>query len=90
MSSNSLVRFTRSCPTCGRRIQIRGSLLGRVVACRHCNAEFVAMVSDDTSGCVDDAQRLMDRVESVLSRSQAPMVDNPVMESPASSTTPAG
>ncbi|WP_233903441.1 hypothetical protein [Stieleria maiorica] len=48
------------------------------------------MVSDDTSGCVDDAQRLMDRVESVLSRSQAPMVDNPVMESPASSTTPAG
>ena len=69
MSTNSLVRFTRSCPTCGRRIQIRGALLGRVVACRHCNAEFVAMAADDSVGCVDDAQRLMDRVDSVLSRS---------------------
>lgn len=71
MSTNSLVRFTRSCPTCGRRIQIRGSLLGKVVACQHCNAEFVAMATDQLSGCVDDAQRLMDRVDSALSRSQS-------------------
>ncbi|WP_286177896.1 hypothetical protein [Stieleria mannarensis] len=48
------------------------------------------MVSDDASGCMDDAQRLMDRVESALSRSQAPVIDNPVMETPASTTTPAG
>ncbi|MDV6029510.1 MAG: response regulator [Phycisphaera sp. RhM] len=87
MSTNSLVRFTRSCPTCGRRIQIRGSLLGRVVACRHCNAEFVASASDDAAGCTDDAQRLMDRVESVLSRSQPPMIDTPTTS--ASTTTPA-
>lgn len=73
MSFNSLVRFTRSCPTCGRRIQIRSSLLGHTVACRHCNAEFVAMASDDSAGCVDDAQRLMDRVDSVLSQSDAPI-----------------
>ncbi len=86
MSTNSLVRFTRSCPTCGRRIQIRGSLLGRVVACRHCNAEFVASASDDAPGCIDDAKRLMDRVESVLSRSQPPMIET---TTPASSTTPA-
>ncbi|MCS7469512.1 response regulator [Stieleria sp. ICT_E10.1] len=90
MSTNSLVRFTRSCPTCGRRIQIRGSLLGRVVACRHCNAEFVASASDDATGCIDDAQRLMDRVESVLSRSQPPMIDTPASTpTPASTTTPA-
>ena len=73
MNTNSLVRFTRSCPTCGRRIQIRGALLGKLVACRHCNAEFVAMVTDDTAGRVDEAQRLMDRVESVLSRTQPPV-----------------
>jgi hypothetical protein len=75
MSNNSLVRFTRSCPTCGRRIQIRGSLLGRMVACRHCNAEFVAMAADDSVGCIDDAQRLMDRVDSVLLRSGAPVAE---------------
>ena len=74
MSNNSLVRFTRSCPTCGRRIQIRGSLLGRTVACRHCNAEFIAMATDDTAGSVDDAQRLMDRVDAVLSRTHPSLV----------------
>jgi len=74
MNSNSLVRFTRSCPTCGRRIQIRGSLLGHVVACRHCNAEFVATATDEVPGQVDDATRLMQRVESMLSRSQAAIV----------------
>jgi len=74
MGTNSLVRFTRSCPTCGRRIQIRGSLLGQVVACRHCNAEFVAMASDESLGSVDDGQRLMDRVDSVLSRSRPPVL----------------
>ena len=69
MSTNSLVRFTRSCPTCGRRTQIRGSLLGRTVACRHCNAEFIASATDEGAGHVDEAQRLMDRVETALSKS---------------------
>jgi len=36
------VKFTQSCPTCGRRIRIRASLLGYTVACQHCRAEFVA------------------------------------------------
>ncbi len=84
MSTNSLVRFTRSCPTCGRLIQIRGSLLGKTVACRHCNAEFVAMATDDSAGYIDDAQRLMDRVESVLSQSHS------AMTSDRSTTTHAG
>ncbi|OYP32342.1 hypothetical protein CGZ80_19955 [Rhodopirellula sp. MGV] len=67
MQSNSLIRFTRSCPTCGRRIQIRGSLLGREVSCQHCNAKFVAMATDDSAGRIDDAQRLLDRVDTILS-----------------------
>lgn len=79
MNTNSLIRFTRSCPTCGRRIQIRSSLLGHIVACRHCNAEFVATGTDDSAGCVDDAQRLLDRVDSVLSRSHTPIADNQVV-----------
>ena len=74
MHTNSLVRFVRSCPTCGRRIQIRGSLLGRVVACRHCNAEFIATAADELPGQVDDATRLMERVESMLSRAQTDIV----------------
>ena len=82
MSSNSLVRFIRSCPTCGRRIQIRGSLLGRVVACGHCNAEFVASSSDEMPGQVDEATRLMERVDSMLSQSQAGLVASQAAEVP--------
>lgn len=76
MNANSLVRFVRSCPTCGRRMQIRGSLLGRMVTCRHCNAEFVATSSDEAPGQVDEATRLMERVESMLSQSQNGLVAN--------------
>ena len=36
------VRFTQSCPTCGRRIQVRASLMGCEVRCQHCDAVFVA------------------------------------------------
>ncbi|MFU7559565.1 response regulator [Stieleria sp. JC731] len=74
MQSNSLIRFTRSCPTCGRRIQIRGTLLGREVACPHCNAKFTAMATDDAPGRIDDAQRLLDRVDTMLSKVETPPV----------------
>ena len=70
MNSNTVIRFSRSCPTCGRRMKIESSLLGRVVACQHCSAEFTAMASDDGGGHFDDAHRLMERVESMLSRSE--------------------
>ena len=41
------IKFTQSCPTCGRRIQVRASLLGCTVGCQHCKAEFTA-VNDQT------------------------------------------
>ncbi len=41
------VRFTQSCPTCGRRVQVRASLIGYTVACQHCNAEFIAEAEGD-------------------------------------------
>ena len=36
------VRFTQSCPTCGRRVQVRVSLVGYDVACPHCQSHFRA------------------------------------------------
>ena len=70
MVSQTLIRFSNSCPTCGRRIQIRSGLLGKTVACPHCQAEFVARSGDHGTGVSDDSQRLMDRVELALMRSQ--------------------
>ena len=72
------VRFTQSCPTCGRRIQIRASLIGCTVACQHCHAEFVAKSSDSASVATEDVQRiepadpLMARVEQALQRAKDP------------------
>ncbi|MGB7328798.1 MAG: response regulator [Rubripirellula sp.] len=73
------VRFTQSCPTCGRRVQIRASLIGYTVACQHCNAEFVAAASLDEGSSATDAPTatdktsldpLMVRVEEALQRAE--------------------
>jgi ribosomal protein L37AE/L43A len=34
--------FDQACPTCGRRLQISVELLGRIVSCKHCRAQFTA------------------------------------------------
>ena len=61
--------FNQPCPTCGRKQKIRVELLGRIVACQHCSAEFTA--SDRAEQvCIDPAQRLMSRVEQALKLSQ--------------------
>ena len=75
------VRFTQSCPTCGRRLQIRAALLGCTVACQHCRAEFVAESADDRSSKPEEPKQmessddLMLRVEQVLekARQQTPV-----------------
>ena len=70
------VRFTQCCPTCGRRIQIRATLLGCTVACQHCQAEFVA--EPETPSQINPAEPsepnpaadpLMARVEELLAQS---------------------
>lgn len=61
------VRFSQSCPTCGRRVEIAAPLLGRTVGCQHCSAEFVANPNADliqTGG----ADALMSRVEQLLAQ----------------------
>lgn len=34
--------FVRSCPSCGRHLEIRVELLGREVRCLHCGRQFMA------------------------------------------------
>ncbi|TWU54612.1 hypothetical protein Poly51_33310 [Rubripirellula tenax] len=70
------IRFTQSCPTCGRRVQIRASLIGYNVACQHCNAEFVAEADADDHSSMNESNvpraivpdPLMARVEEALQR----------------------
>ena len=80
------VRFTQSCPTCGRRIEVRASLLGCDVRCQHCHAVFVAHQDDVhqdnvhqgatlrpvPSQAADDGMSdpLMDRVQQALNRAE--------------------
>lgn len=55
--------FIRSCPTCGRTLEIRIELLNRPVECTHCTAVFVANERDNRS--VADW-----RIEQALARTQ--------------------
>jgi pyruvate-formate lyase-activating enzyme len=70
------VCFTQSCPTCGRRIQIRASLLGCTVGCQHCHAvfeaqeDFVGAASRQEAAGELHPDPLMERVEQALSRAK--------------------
>lgn len=57
--------FDQSCPTCGRRLQISVDLLGRVVSCKHCRAQFTA---SHQSANVDEHRliELLSRAEEFL------------------------
>ena len=55
--------FVRSCPTCGRALEVRVELLGKDVECVHCGATFSA---NEESGRVDDDKR----IEQLLARAQ--------------------
>ncbi|MCA9132344.1 MAG: hypothetical protein KDA45_04290 [Planctomycetales bacterium] len=55
--------FIRSCPTCGRHLNIRVELLGRGVECVHCGGTFTA--NEEPEGVHDDQ-----RIEQILARAQ--------------------
>lgn len=55
--------FVRSCPTCGRHLEVRVELLGRDVECVHCGANFKA--TQESKNSADDL-----RIEEVLARAQ--------------------
>ena len=60
--------FFLSCPTCGRRAQVRVEYLGRKVNCLHCRAEFVAHDGElpPISSTSDSGEDLLQRAEELL------------------------
>ncbi len=64
------IKFTQSCPTCGRRIDVRASLLGCTVACQHCGAEFTATATEGTARGRQRDDELLERVEKALRRAE--------------------
>lgn len=64
------IKFTQSCPTCGRRTDIRATLLGCSVACQHCGAEFIANANEDTGLERQHDEDLFARVEKALRRAE--------------------
>lgn len=62
------ILFSLSCPTCGRRVEVRASLLGRTVGCQHCCAEFLANPEAEIAGPAEGGDSLMTRVEQLLAQ----------------------
>lgn len=76
------LHFTQSCPTCGRRLEVHTQLLGRQVACQHCQAVFVATSDDEDGGSWEDAsQSLLARAEAALRQTQPLSADAVTMPS---------
>ncbi len=49
----TLTYYLQSCPTCGRRLQVRIEYLGKQVICYHCHGSFVALDPDLNESPVD-------------------------------------
>lgn len=64
------IRFSQSCPTCGRRIEVQASLLGHSVGCQHCGSEFVASDCATESEVPRATEELMQRVERAISKAE--------------------
>ena len=64
-------RFVQACPTCGRKLEIGVDLLGREVACQHCQGEFIAADPTSTQSVLDDDADLLARVDHVLERADS-------------------
>ncbi len=57
--------FSQSCPTCGRKLQVRVQFLGRQLSCRHCHGEFMAAQIDERQPNLQ-SRELMNRVDRLL------------------------
>lgn len=61
------VYYVQECPTCGRRLQIRVSYLGKRVVCQHCMAEFAASDPDGKPAApAHDSSSLLLRADELL------------------------
>ena len=61
--------FVKSCPTCGRKLQIQVHYIGREVNCGHCHGRFLAFHNDlaeDTLAGLGGTTDAMQRAEELL------------------------
>ena len=59
--------FIQECPTCGRRLQVRVNYLGKTVACKHCQGQFVAYDPDNQPAATQEAsEALLNRADELL------------------------
>ena len=66
----SSTRFTRSCPTCGRKLDIPVDQIGRQVMCSHCHAEFPATL--ESEGPSNDFEHTLEqRIDRLLANSSS-------------------
>ena len=70
------LRFTQSCPTCGRRIEVRASLMGCDVRCQHCDAVFVAHPGDRD----EDADHLGGQPRQIHAQASEDFGSDPLMD----------
>ena len=61
--------FVKSCPTCGRTLQIQVRYIGREVNCGHCDGRFLAFhddLAENTLSGLDSPSDAMQRAEELL------------------------
>lgn len=63
--------FARSCPTCGRMLDIRIELMGKQVACQHCGAHFRATAISDHRDKERHVEQLLARADAFLTQPPA-------------------
>jgi len=63
--------FIQECPTCGRNLQIRLELLGRMIACPQCEAPIEACDSTLRPDRPHDSAELMLRADQLLATADA-------------------
>lgn len=63
--------FVQECPTCGRQLQIRLELLGRLIACPQCEAMIEACDSTQRSVQPHDSAELLHRADELLATADA-------------------
>ena len=62
--------FVQACPTCGRKLQVRVTYLGKRIACHHCSAQFAACDPQSPESPISDSSvTLLARVDQLLEAS---------------------
>jgi hypothetical protein len=62
--------FVQACPTCGRKLQVRVTYLGKRIACQHCSAQFAACDPQSPEfPILDSSVTLLARVDQLLEAS---------------------